>query len=333
MILLPVDEAGGKLGLRGGSCARDLLPAMSKTWAVSAWSLTVVAAASLPAYAGQADRAHERYALSAETRLILVPVTVTDRNGRNALNLQQSQFRIFDNAEPREIVSYAREEAPVTLGIVVDLSGSMERKLPHAVAAVRAVTDRLGSGDEGFLVAFSGHVELRQDLTSDLASFAHALQFERGHGSTALIDAVYMGLEKAMRRPGRRKAILVISDGGDNASRYREPELLSLAREAGTQIYAISIHENAMNKEEREGMFLLDDLAKTTGGLHLTARNKLELPELAGRIAQAMKNVYVIGYRPPKSEPGRWRQIRVVLTDDVKKSMRVTARSGYYSPE
>jgi Ca-activated chloride channel family protein len=131
----------------------------------------------------------------------------------------------------------------------------------------------------------------------------------------------------------QRKVVVVISDGGDNFSRYTESELKRRAIEADVQIYSISIVENSLRIEERRGMYLLKDLSGLTGGLHFTVRNRSELPEVAGKLARAMKDVYVVGYKPPSTSPGKWRKVRVSVTPALAKSLRVSARTGYYDPE
>ncbi|MEO8128887.1 MAG: VWA domain-containing protein [Bryobacteraceae bacterium] len=269
----------------------------------------------------------------AESRLILVPVTVVDRNGASVLNLRQDQFRVFDNAEQLPIVSFSREEAPVMLGVVLDLSGSMKSKIPHALEAVRAITNFAEQVDQGFLITFADRPELRVDVTSNLKALANPWQLPTARGGTALVDAAFDALQKTRSTRHNRRALLIVSDGGDNSSRRGETELTALAREAETQVYSISIQERSANKEERRGYYILHDLSKRTGGLHFLVRDRRELPEIAEKIAIAMRNTYVIGYKPPPNlEPGKWRNIRVALAG-AGKSHRLSAKNGYYVPE
>jgi len=270
---------------------------------------------------------------SAQSRLILVPVTVADRNGMAKVDLRQEHFKVFDNAEQRPIVSFAREDAPMMLGIVLDLSGSMKSKLPHALAAIRALADTADSVDQGFLITFADRPALQVDLTSDLAGAVNLSRFPPARGGTALVDAVYQALEGARSTRHSRKALVVVSDGGDNASRHSEAELVAVAREADTQIYSISLQEHTPSKEERRGYYILQDLSKMTGGLHFLVRDRRELPSIAEKIALAVRNVYIIGYTPPQTATsGKWRSIRVVL-DGAGKPGRVSAKSGYYAAE
>jgi Ca-activated chloride channel family protein len=283
--------------------------------------------------AGGAARG-ERYAVRAESHLVLIPITVTDRNGKAITDLQPEHFRVHDESEPRPVLSVVREEAPVSMGIVMDLSGSMADKIPQTVGAVRAITDIAEEGDEGFLITFSDRPVLRTPLTGDVKSLASGMAFVKVDGATALVDAIYMGLHESRRSRNPRKALVVVSDGGDNNSRYSESELVSRALESDVQIYSIGIAENLRSREERSGAYLLEKLSAVTGGLHFTIRNPKELPAVAEKIAQAMKSLYVLSYKPPESlQPGKWRKVRVSLAVASPRSFRVVAKSGYFSPE
>lgn len=277
--------------------------------------------------------AGDKLAARVSSHLVLVPVTVTDRNGKSAVHLEREHFRVTEDSEPREITSLTREEGSVGLGLVVDLSGSMKSKLSHAISATRAITDFAGAEDEAFLMTFGDRPEMRVPLTRDASSVVRGLSGAQAHGSTALIDAVYLALHEIRASSRGRKALAILSDGGDNASRYGEADLKRLALEADVQIYAISIVEGARDKEQRRGAYLLEELAALTGGLHFTIRHRGDLPEMAAKLARAMKDVYVIGYKPGESMPGKWRKIRVSVMPPSPERLRVSARSGYFVPE
>lgn len=282
----------------------------------------------------QPEDPSRQYSLSTNSRLVLVPVTVTDRNGRSLTDLQPAHFRVFDDSEPREIQSFAREDAPVSLGIVMDRSGSMHHKLRHAISAVRAITESVGPEDEAFLMTFAEKPVMQNVLTRDLQGFADRLSAAGAEGDTALLDAVYYALHEIRGAGRRRKALVVISDGGDNHSRFREAELIARAIEADTQIYSISIVENLRSREEQNGAHLLKSLAEVTGGIHFTIHDRRELPEVAAKLGRAMKNLYVIGYKPPEGAlPGKWRRIRVTLESPLRQAVRLNAKSGYYGFE
>jgi Ca-activated chloride channel homolog len=277
--------------------------------------------------------AGEKVSARVNSHLVLVPVTVTDRNGKSAIDLEQQHFRVTEDSEPREITSLTREDGAVGLGLVVDLSGSMKSKLGQAVSAAHAITELAGEDDEAFLLTFGDRPEMRVRLTRDTRDIVNGLNGARAHGSTALIDAVYRALHEIRASSHGRKALAILSDGGDNASRYTPGDLKRLAVETDAQIYAISIVDNNRDREQRRGAFLLEELAELTGGLHFTIRHHAELPAAAEKMARAMKDVYVIGYKPGEALPGKWRKIRVSVTPPTPQRLRVSARSGYFVPE
>ncbi len=277
--------------------------------------------------------AAQKVTAKVNSHLVLVPVTVTDRNGKTLTDLQREHFRVMEDSEPQEITSLTREDGGVGLGLVVDLSGSMKSKLKQALSAARAITEQAGADDEVFLMTFGDRPEMRVPLTRDAGSIVSGLSGAHAAGSTALIDAVYRALHEIRASSHGRRALAILSDGGDNASRFSSAELKRLALEADVQIYAVSMVDNARDREQRRGAWLLEELAEMTGGLHFTIRHHGDLPATAEKMARAMKDVYVIGYRPAESQPGKWRKIRVSVTPPSAERFRVSARSGYFVPE
>ena len=290
---------------------------------------TAAAAILLPL----AGWAGDPFRISVDSQLVLLPVTVTDRNGKTLAGLAPAQFQVFEDSRLCPIVSVVREQAPVSFGIVLDLSGSMRGTRTHAIAALRAIVDAAEPEDNGFLVTFSDQPEIRSGFTSNLDSLPGRVLLTPAAGGTALVDAIYMGLHELKAAPHPRKALIVISDGGDNQSRYSASELNALALESDAQIYTMSIVEDVRSASARSGVSLLENLAAATGGLHFTVRDGSALPEQAARLAKAMKNLYVISYRPPvEAEPGKWRKIRVTVNGDSGKELRIASRTGYYPP-
>ncbi|MEO8370953.1 MAG: VWA domain-containing protein [Candidatus Solibacter sp.] len=265
------------------------------------------------------------------SRMVLVPVTVTDGKGKTITDLRREQFQVLDDSTPVEIVSFSREEAPVSIGIVLDLSGSMHTKRRHAITAIKEIIKRAGPKDEAFLMTFSDRPEMRVGFTDDVEAVLDPLLFTGAKGSTALIDGVYAALQKMKRAKNPRRVLVVVSDGGDNNSRYTEPELTSLALESDTQIYSISIHEAVTNVQERSGVYLLSKLSENTGGLHFVVRDRRQLPEFATRLATAINNLYVIGYRAPEGFlSGKWRRVKIRMENPSGGRLRVATRSGYF---
>ncbi|MCZ2075809.1 MAG: VWA domain-containing protein [Bryobacterales bacterium] len=274
-------------------------------------------------------------AIKVDVSLVLVPVTVTDDMGRIVSGLHQNNFAIYDDKQQQPIISFASEDAAFSVGLVFDTSGSMRGKMDKARLAARAFWQAANPEDEVFLVTFSDRAELQEDFTSDIADIQSRLLFAAPKGKTALIDAVDLAMRHLKSARNTRKALLVISDGGDNNSRLSKSELLRYAKEADVQIYGIGIHHGSSSPEEMSGPLLLEDLARATGGQHFIVRSENELPDIAARIGVALHDQYMIGYQPPYGAlPGKWRQIRVRLqAPKGVPTLRVYARTGYYAPE
>jgi Ca-activated chloride channel family protein len=271
--------------------------------------------------------------LSVTSRLVMVPVTVTDTKGRAILGLDREHFQVTEDAESREIVSLTREDGAAAVGIVLDLSGSMRSAARQALDAARAISATANEGDEAFLMTFSDRPELRVPLTRDPAAIGRGLAHVRTHGGTALVDAIWQGLEQARRSAHPRRSLVAISDGGENASRHRIAELKRFAIEADTRIHSIAIQRPYRKGDPPGRPWMLEELAEVTGGLHFVIHDGYGLAEAAGKLARAMKEVYVLAYRPAASDPGRWRKVRVSVTPPERQRIRVAARSGYYYPE
>lgn len=266
--------------------------------------------------------------------LVLVPVTVTDRAGKTITGLQREQFQLSEDAIPQEIVSLSNEDAPISIGIVFDLSGSMAGKRNKAAQAVHTFLETLNPEDEVMLVTFADRPRLDVAFTSAASDIESALLAAQSGGSTALNDAICLALLHMKSAHRGRKALLIVSDGGDNYSRYSEKELRTLALESDVQMHAIGIHDNPRGKEEMGGPFLLEGLAKLTGGLHTTVRALNDLAPAAAKIGYALHDQYVLGYYPSSgSLQGKWRRIRVRLVlPGGYPSLQVRSRTGYYSP-
>ena len=274
------------------------------------------------------------HAIKVDVNLVLVPVTVTDEMGRIVSGLGRDYFSVYDDTQEQPIVSFSSEDAPFSVGLVFDTSGSMRGKLDIARRAAQAFWQSANPEDEAFLVTFSEHAELQVDFTRDFADIQNGLLFAAPKGKTALIDAIDLALRRLKSAHNSRKALLVLSDGGDNNSRFSKRELLRFAKEADAQIYAIGIHDSPATLEEMSGPKLLGELTDATGGQHFMVGSANELPDIAARIGVALHDQYMIGYQPPAgAEPGKWRKIRVRLQAPKGfPSLRVYARTGYYSP-
>jgi Ca-activated chloride channel family protein len=289
--------------------------------------------AALPGPARQLAHSGRESNIRLDVNLVLVPVTVTDRRGASVMGLGKDQFRIFEDKIPQEIVSFAREEAPVSVGVIFDLSGSMKTKIDEARRSSVALFRTAAEGDEAFLVTFSNHPEMQTGFTGDFQAIQGDLMQSKVRGSTALVDAVYLGLNRMRRARNNRKALVIISDGMDNHSHYSKPEMMALAMESDVQIYTVGIFNPPPNAkaiqmgQERDGLALLEDLSRVTGGLHFGINGTSDIPAVADRIGDVLHTLYVIGYHPPDNGE-RFRKIRVKATVP---NVRLAARPGYYA--
>lgn len=273
-----------------------------------------------------------------EAQEVRIPVTVTQqKDGKLVTGMGPEHFELFEDKVKQEIISFTGEDAPISVGIVFDASGSMGAKLTKARQAVAQFLRRANPEDEFFLVQFNDRPALTVPFTSDDADILNQLSFVQSKGSTALLDAVYMAMNEMRSARNARKAILIISDGGDNASRYTESEVKNAVREADVQIYAIGIFEplgGARTPEEAGGPGLLTQITEETGGRHFAVGNLADLPDVAAKIGLELRNEYVLGYRPTnQARDGKYRKVEVKLVNVSKLGkLRVRARGGYYAP-
>ncbi len=272
----------------------------------------------------------------ADSHLVLVPVTVTNHRGATLSGLTPEAFTVFDDRLPQLILSFNEQDIPYSVGVIFDVSGSMKDKLPQAKAALRSFLKDANHGDEALLMSVSDGPSVRTRFTHDFGTVLEASSFSRAGGNTALVDTIYLGLTQMRRARNVRKALLVISDGIDNQSRYTARELMSAAVEADVQIYTLAIGEpNGTRKgiellERARGLSFLSDLSEKTGGLHFVVLNASEMRDAARQISRALRNQYVLGYRPASpGASGKWHAIQVKLH---LPDTRVYARQGYYSP-
>jgi Ca-activated chloride channel family protein len=256
---------------------------------------------------------------------------VTDTKGRAISGLDLDHFKVTEDSEAREIVALTRQDGATGLGIVLDSSGSMRSTATEALAAARAIAATAGDEDETFLMTFGDRPDMKVPLTRDHSAISRGLRATRAHGGTALVDAIWQALNEVRRSSHPRRALVVISDGGENASRHRLAELKRMAIEADTQVHSISIVAPFKKGAPPGRPWLLEELAEITGGLHFRIHDGNGLASAAEKLARAMKEMYVLAYRPGESGPGKWRKVRVSVSPPTPQRVRVTARSGYYS--
>jgi Ca-activated chloride channel homolog len=267
--------------------------------------------------------------------LVLVPITVTDPLNRLVTGLEQEDFQVYENNGEQRIASFACEDAPVSIGIIFDLSGSMTSKLIRARESILQFIKTANPQDEFFVIGFNDRPELIEDFTSSVDQIQGRLATVHAEHRTALLDAIYFGLAKMKDAHHERKALLVVSDGGDNRSRYTEGEVRAQVREADVEIYSIGIFDPyAPTPEERTGPQLLDDISTATGGRMFRVDDVDEMSDIAEKISTELRNQYVIGYKPRDlSRDGKWRKVKVKVNPPPGlPPLTVYARTGYYAP-
>ncbi len=268
-----------------------------------------------------------------DTNIVLVPVNVTDPLNRFVTELERENFRVFEDEAEQKITAFGNEDAPLSIGIVFDTSGSMGDKLAMSRLSVQEFFKTANPEDEAFLVEFANRPELAVPFTHDLGQIQSRLLATRPKGSTALLDGVTLALQTMKKAKNPRKALIVITDGGDNHSRYSFTEVRARFREADVQIYAIGIFGGANSAEEAGGPALLSAISEPTGGHHFIGGLR-ELPDIAAKIGVELRNQYLIAYTPSNTErDGRYRRITVRLVPPRGlPKLKAHWRTGYYSP-
>lgn len=273
--------------------------------------------------------------ISVNVNLVLVPVTVTDPMNRLVTGLEKENFNIFEGNKYEEIKTFSSEDEPITVGVIFDMSGSMSNKIEKSKQAVIEFFKTANPEDEFFLIAFNDRPELISDFTSSIEDIQGKLVYPVAKGRTALLDAIYFGMNKMRNAKYQKKALLVISDGGDNRSRYTDHEIKSMVKEADVMIYSIGLFDyNAATPEERAGPYLLSEISEATGGRLFRIDDPSELSDTAAKIGIELRNQYVIGYRPTNAaHDGKWRKIKVKLNPPKGlPQLIVHAKTGYYAP-
>jgi len=280
-------------------------------------------------------------------QMVLVPVTVTDHSGKTVEGLRADDFNILDDRRSQKIVSFFSDDAPCSVGLVLDISGSMRQTLSDTKQITQSFLETANPNDEFLLLTVSTQPAAATRFTTDAGTLEDSIGFAQAGGQTALIDTVYLGLSRMREAQNPRRALLILSDGMDNHSRYSQSELMRLALEADVQIYTIVIENGAAGTstgtapyrpslitkpwnraEERQGPEMLERLSEQTGGLYFGVRTDGEAKEAVIKVGRALRDEYVIGYHLPDSATGRWHRIRVKLNAP---KANVHARTGYYS--
>jgi Ca-activated chloride channel homolog len=276
--------------------------------------------------------------LHMDVDLALVNVTVTDPYNRLVTGLDPDNFRVFEDNIEQEVVTFSSEDVPISIGVIFDFSGSMANKIGKAREAAIQFFKTANPQDEFFLVSFNERAELTSSFTNSVEDLQGRMMLTAPKGRTALLDAIYLGLSQMRGAKNGKRALLILSDGGDNHSRYNESDIKRLVKEADTQLYAIGIFDplgyRNRTPEELNGPSLLSEITEMTGGRVFAVENLNELPDIASKIGMELRNQYVLGYRPSnKAHDARWRKIKIKLrAPKGLPPLNVYSKTGYYAP-
>ena len=284
------------------------------------------------------ETAFPRADLRIDVPLVMIPVHVTNQLGASLTDIKQDRFRLFEDKVQQNIAKFVSEDAPASIGLLFDLSASMRDKMQKASDSAIEILKTANAEDEFFLIEFSDRPKLVVPFTRDVDEIQQELARARPHGQTSLFDAIHMAAAQMKNARYLRKALIIVSDGGDNHSRHSEAEIKEDMFEADVQVYAMGIFgdesAHGRSREERDGPRLLTELAERTGGHHFPVSKLSELPRVCKRIADELRYQYVLGYFSSNPErDGKYRHVRVVVEPEPGAPLlRVHHRLGYYAP-
>jgi Ca-activated chloride channel homolog len=274
--------------------------------------------------------------LRVDVNLVLVPVNVNDSRNRPVISLKKEDFTLYEDGKLQEIQYFSAEQDPISVVLLVDISKSMTQRIDIERAAIVEFFKNAHPEDEYFAITFSDRPRELANSTQSIDEVQQKLTMVQPGGPTAMLDAVYLAVSKLRSARYKRKAILILSDGGDNASQYTMREVRSLVRESDVQIYAVGLFETFLFGafEEKMGGKWLGEITDATGGRTITVDSKEKVPEAAAEISRELRNQYVLGYRAPKSVATRWRKIKVKVTSSATdNSLRAYYKKGYITAE
>ncbi|HEY4050006.1 MAG TPA: VWA domain-containing protein [Acidobacteriaceae bacterium] len=267
--------------------------------------------------------------------LVLIPVTVADAMNRPVLELSQRDFGLYDSGKRQDIKYFFAEAAPISIGLILDFSKSMENKIEREREAVVQFLNNANPEDDYFAIAVSSKPHLIADATDSLDDLQSSIQAKPPEGSTALLDSIAMGLARMRSAHYQRRALLIISDGGDNSSRYVLRNIKNLVRESDVDIYAIGLFDTAVFKtyEEFMGKRWLREITDGSAGHTVTVERVEKLPEAAAEISREMRQQYVLGYSPSDTAAnGQWHKVKVqILSSTAEHPLTPFYKKGYYA--
>ena len=317
----------------------------NRQWICAALVALFIFGAPLPAYVAGPESPrkpnpadlNKSAVIKMNVDMTLVNVSVTDSFSNSVTWLNKENFEVYEDGVEQEISAFSSEDVPISIGLIFDMSGSMGNKFDRARQAAVQFLRTANPRDEFFLVSFNDRAELTSRFTSSIEELESRMMFTVAKGRTALLDAIYLGLSQMRGAKNGKRALLIISDGGDNHSRYNEADIRNFLKEADCQLYAMGIFDvNDMGRttEERYGPSLLSELAEMTGGRVFPVSSLGDLPDIAAKIGMELRNQYVLGYKPSDvRHNGAWRKIKVkLLAPKGLPPLNVYAKTGYYAP-
>jgi Ca-activated chloride channel homolog len=285
-----------------------------------------------------ASTAHTKH-LRADVDLVLVPTMVADVTNRPVTTLQKENFLVYEDGEPQPIRAFSKEDGPISVGMLLDVSASMSNKFEYERAAVKQFFKNANPQDDYFVIAFSDHPRLIADSTQSFDDLQEKLGLAVPSGRTALLDAICLGVAEMRSAQYQRRALLIISDGGDNHSRYNSGEIKKLVQEADVLIYSIGIFDSLpvpvfKTLEEKLGKHLLTEITEASGGRTLAADDRHRIPELAAAVSRELRQQYVLAYRSSNAtHDGKWRKIKVRVTEpSAPRQLHLYYKKGYIAP-
>jgi len=272
--------------------------------------------------------------LRIDSSLVLIPVHVTNAVGASVTGLRRDGFHIFEDRVEQTVSTFYTDDAPVSIGFLFDASGSMRSKMKKSAEAAAAFFRTANLDDEFFLIEFNDRARLRVPFTNVSDELYQQITHTRPTGRTTLIDGIHLALAQMKKAQYQRKAIVILSDGGDNWSRHSAREIRTALIEADVQVYAMGIFDEEMRTaEERNGPKLLDELTELTGGRHYPVEDLEQLPAISERIGRELRSQYLLGYYPTNAlHDGKYRQVVVKLDGSREKELHSNYRRGYYAP-
>ncbi|HEX4749331.1 MAG TPA: VWA domain-containing protein [Bryobacteraceae bacterium] len=276
--------------------------------------------------------------LRVESTLVVVPVSVTDKANRFVIGLEKQNFRLYEDGAEQKISQFSGEDVPLSIGILVDISASMGSRIGTSRQAVAEFLKTMNAGDEAFLEEFNDRATLQLSFTRAFDDITNRLADVKSDGTTALIDAVDLGVTTMKDAHNPRKALLLVSDGGENSSHYSAEAVKEAIQRADVQVYAMGVFDPlskllGMTSSGVSGPGFLANLCEQTGGREYAAGNYAALPTVARRIGIELRNQYVLAFTPLNHEhTGDYRKLEVKVTPpDGMGEVKVRWRNGYYA--